>query len=294
MVCRLIRPLLLSTAVLFSTVAQAETTLFEVSKGDQRILLGGTIHLLHPDDFPLPEAFDAAYREADSLYLETDLAAIQTPKFGQQMMQAMMYPPGKTLNTELSPEVWQALEHYSQKHQFPVQQFMGFDPAFVGMVMTLMLAQQSGIQDGVDAHFFSKAQRDGLPLGELETAEQVLAYMKALTGHDGDAIIEATLHDLERFDELMDDMVDAWRAGDLDKLDREMGQPMREQAPEMYQTLLIERNNDWLPVLKSLFEREGTELVLVGSLHLAGQDGLLSELEQQGYTVEPYTPNPNE
>ncbi|UZJ43666.1 TraB/GumN family protein [Marinimicrobium sp. C6131] len=291
---RLIHTLLLSAALVAVSVARADTTLYTVSKGDQSFFLGGTIHLLHPDDFPLPEEFDAAYAEADALYLETDLGVMQDPAFGQKMMQVMMYPPGKTLNTELSPEVWKALQEYSQAHQFPVQQFMGFDPAFVSMIMTVMLAQQNGIQQGVDAYFYQKAQRDGLPLGELETAEQVLDYMKVMAGHDGDAIIQATLTDLKRFDELMTEMVDAWRTGDLETLDREMGQPMREQAPGMYRTLLTERNHDWLPVLESLFEQAGTELVLVGSLHLAGDDGLLNTLEQKGYEVTPYALSANQ
>jgi len=291
MIIRSLSAILCSAALLLAATAQADTTLFDVRKDDQRILLGGTIHLLHPDDFPLPEEFDAAYAAADALYLETDLGVMQDPAFGQKMMQAMMYPPGKTLSSELSPEVWKELQAYSQANQFPVQQFMGFDPAFVSMVMTVMLAQQNGIQEGVDAYFYQRAQRDGLPVGELETAEQVLDYMKVMTGHDGDAIIQATLTDLRRFDQLMADMVAAWRTGNLDVLDQEMAKPMREQAPEMYQTLLIERNQDWLPVLESLFEQEGTELVLVGSLHLAGDDGLLRALEQKGYAVAPYAPN---
>ncbi|WP_024461695.1 TraB/GumN family protein [Marinimicrobium sp. LS-A18] len=287
---RLIYALLLSSTLMAASVVQADTTLYTVSKGEQRIFLGGTIHLLHPDDFPLPAEFDAAYAQADALYLETDLGVMQDPTFGQKMMQVMMYPPGKTLSSELSPEVWKELQAYSQANQFPVQQFMGFDPAFVSMVMTVMLAQQNGIQEGVDAYFYQKAQRDGLPMGELETAEQVLDYMQVMTGHDGDAIIQATLTDLKRFDQLMTEMVNAWRTGDLETLDREMAQPMREQAPGMYRTLMTERNNDWLPVLESLFEQEGTELVLVGSLHLAGDDGLLSALEQKGYAVAPYAP----
>lgn len=287
-----LRTLVLLLSSVLALSVSADTSLFTVSKGDQRILLGGTIHLLHPDDYPLPAEFDAAYDEADALYLETDLAVLQTPAFGQQMMQVMMYPPGKTLQTELSDEVWQDLQAYAQEHRFPVRQFVGFDPAFVSMMMTVMLAQQKGIQEGVDAHFFQKAQRDGLPTGELESTEDVLEYMGVLTGLDGNAIIQATLTELERFDELMADMVDAWRAGELEKLEREMAQPMRDQAPQMYETLMVKRNQDWLPVLESLFDREGTELVLVGSLHLAGTDSLLAALEKRGYDVTPYQVTP--
>lgn len=269
--------------------ASATTSLFEITKDDRRILLGGTIHLLHPDEFPLPQAFYAAYDEADALYLEADLAAIEDPAFTQQLMQIMLYPPGQTLDSELSPEVWQALTEYSKAHQFPVQQFVGFDPAFVSMVMTVMAAQQNGIEEGVDTYFMSKAAEDGLPMGYLETPKQVLDYMRTLAGQDGDEIIEATLNDLERFDEMMTSMVSAWKQGDMKTLDRDLGGPMREQAPDMYQTILIDRNQAWMPIIEGLFDDDSVELVLVGALHLAGDDSLLSALKQKGYSVEPYT-----
>lgn len=282
------RLLLVFTTLLFAAPALAKTTLFEVSDGESRILLGGTIHLLHPSEYPLPEAFDAAYEEADSLYLEADLAAMESPAFGQQLMQAMAYPAGKTLQSELSPEVWEQVKAYSEANQFPIQQFLGFDPAFVSLIMTVMKAQSEGITDGVDEHYYQKAKEEGKTTGQLESNEDVLAYMKAVTGVEGDAVMEATLLDLERFDELMETMVSAWKRGDLEALDRDMGQPMREEAPEFYQILMVDRNAKWFPKITELFEQEGTELVLVGSLHLAGKDSLLDMLEREGYKIRPY------
>lgn len=283
------RSTLAALALLFTLPAHASTTLFEVSKDGNRVLLGGTIHLLHPSEFPLPAEFDAAYEEADALYLEADMAQLQDPAFNRQMMQLMLYPPGKSLNTELSAEVWESLARYSEENQFPIQQFLGFDPAFVSMVMTVMTAQQKGITTGVDAHYFNKAKADDKPTGQLESIQEVLGYMETLTGHDGDEIIKATLRDLRRFDQMMETTVAAWKAGDMDTLYRDLGKPMKEEAPEMYQTLMVERNKDWMPVIQGLFEDEAVELVLVGSLHLAGEDSLLKHLEKRGYRVRPYT-----
>ncbi|WP_347329954.1 TraB/GumN family protein [Marinimicrobium locisalis] len=281
---------LAALALLFTFSANAATTLFEVSKGEQRILLGGTIHLLHPSEFSdLPAEFDAAYEEADELYLEADMTKLQDPAFGQKMMQMMLYPPGKTLSSELSPEVWEALSTYSEKNEFPIQQYMGFDPALVSLMMTVAIAQKKGIQEGLDAHYFTKAKADNKPTGELESPEDVLGYMEAMTGHDGDKLIRATLRDLRKFDEMMETIVAAWKGGDMKALYRDLGKPMKAEAPEMYQTLMVERNEDWLPVIKGLFEDEDLELVLVGSLHLAGEHSLLKQLEEAGYQVEPYT-----
>lgn len=282
------QPLALALSLLLATPALADTTLFEVTKGDQRLLVGGTIHLLHPDEYPLPEAFDRAYDEADALYLEADLEALNNPAFGQRLAQTMLYPQGTFLYDELSPEVWEQLKQYSEDNFFPLNQFAGFDPAFVSIVMTVMAAQQKGITSGVDEHFFQRAKTDGKPMGALESEEQIFEYMGAMTGLDGDAIIEATLHDLERFDELMDSTVEAWKTGNLERIDRDLGAPMREEAPELYQTLLVERNQLWMETIEPLLDNGQTELILVGSLHLVGEQNLLNLLEAQGYEVEHY------
>lgn len=284
--------LLLALAMLcLAHSLQAQTTtLFEVSDGQSRVLLGGTIHLLHPSDFPLPRAFDTAYEEADKLYLETDLAIVESPGFGQQMAQAMLYPAGKNLKTELSPQVWQEVEHYAEANRFPIQQFLGFDPVFVSILMTVMKAQSLGIQEGVDQHYYQKARIDGLPLGELESSEEVLAYMQGMTDLDPDAVMQATLEELKDFDKLMGETVEAWREGDLEALDRDLGEPMRRESPELYQKLLVDRNAQWLPKIERMFQQPGTELVLVGSLHLAGKHSLLDMMKQQGYRIQPYRP----
>lgn len=284
----LTRTVLLLFTLALAAPTLAQTTLFEISKGDHRILVGGTIHLLHPDEYPLPEAFDRAYEEADALYLEADMALLEDPAFGMQLAQAMLYPQGTVLYEELSTETWERLERYAQDNQFPLHQFVGYDPAFVSMVMTVMEAQHRGITDGVDEHFYRRAQADELPTGALETGEQILSYMKALTGLDGDDVMDATLRDLERFEELMDGTVEAWKEGDMERLYRDLGQPMLEEAPELYQTLLVERNILWLDVIEPMFENDRTELVLVGSLHLTGQSNLLELLEDRGYQVTRY------
>lgn len=68
--------LLLLAALLLSLTAFSDTTPHHVSNGDRAFLLVGTIHLLHPDEYPLAAAFEQAYQSADALCLEADLALL--------------------------------------------------------------------------------------------------------------------------------------------------------------------------------------------------------------------------
>ena len=49
---------------------------------------------------------------------------------------------------------------------------------------------------------------------------------------------------------------------------------------------MVERNNAWMPQIEALLTTEEVEFVLVGALHLVGDDGLLAQLSAKGYRVE--------
>ena len=61
--------------------------------------------------------------------------------------------------------------------------------------------------------------------------------------------------------------------------------PLLKDFPDIYQSLLVDRNNNWLPQIEAMFDSKDTEFVLVGALHLVGKDGLLQRLEAAGYKV---------
>src|SRR5690625_6428374 len=112
-------------------------------------------------------------------------------------------------------------------------------------------------------------------------------FMKKKAGYE---IIQSTLRDIRNMEELMGVTVAAWRKGDLAALDKHLGEPMRTGSPAIYQTLLVDRNKQWLPKIQALFNQEGTSLILVGSLHLTGEGNLLDLLREQGYKVSYYQP----
>jgi len=85
----------------------------------------------------------------------------------------------------------------------------------------------------------------------------------------------------------MQDLKMAWREGDLDGIEsNEAVVSLREQFPEVYQTLLLDRNRDWMKQLNTLFDDDAIEFVLVGAMHLVGDDGLIHQLKNSGFAIE--------
>jgi len=89
--------------------------------------------------------------------------------------------------------------------------------------------------------------------------------------------------DVPKMHDDLERLIAAWRTGDLDALEREFNKE-RSQAPALYDQLLGQRNRKWLPKIEALLQSDRNYLVLVGTLHFVGRDGLLELLGRAGHT----------
>ena len=79
-------------------------------------------------------------------------------------------------------------------------------------------------------------------------------------------------------------MADAWRNGELESLSAELLDDF-EQFPGLYETLVTERNQAWVPTLERMLADGGRGLVVVGALHLVGRDSVIELLRARGHDV---------
>jgi uncharacterized protein len=75
----------------------------------------------------------------------------------------------------------------------------------------------------------------------------------------------------------------AWRSGNLDLLEKLYLDDLK-RYPDIYQTLIVDRNKQWLKQLHGKNSKDSI-FILVGALHLTGDQGLLHQLKQQGYQI---------
>ncbi|RME67153.1 MAG: TraB/GumN family protein [Verrucomicrobia bacterium] len=267
----------------------AATSLWRVSSGETSLYLGGTFHLLRASDFPLPEAFDAAYADSTTVVFETDLGAMQSPQVQQRMLAQCALGGGETLRALLSPEVYAKLEAHCQKAGLALAAMEGFKPALVVITLAVVELQKVGIaEEGVDMHYYNRAQADGKAVRGLETPQEQIDFICSMGEGDEDAFVLHAIRDLEESVQHLPELITAWRRGDLETLEREFVSEMKRDFPRLYRSLLVERNRAWLPKIEALLETAETELVLVGGAHLPGEDGLLAQLQARGYRVEQF------
>ena len=93
--------------ILCASQSFAETFLWRISKDANALFIGGTIHVLRKSDYPLPAAFDDAFKKSTKVIFETNVAESEDPAFALQMMQRLMYAEGRNLKDDLSSDVYQ-------------------------------------------------------------------------------------------------------------------------------------------------------------------------------------------
>ena len=101
-----------------------------------------------------------------------------------------------------------------------------------------------------------------------------------------DEFITYTINDINSTRENYETMVDSWKKGDVKKLYALIVDELKTNTPEIYKNIIIDRNNNWLPVIEKYFDNQKTEFVLVGMAHVVGPDGLIEQLRKKGYKVE--------
>jgi uncharacterized protein YbaP (TraB family) len=267
--------------------ASADSSVWRVSAGASTLYLGGTVHLLRPSDYPLPEEFETAYEAADELVFETDLGSMGDLATQAQMLAELTYNDERTLQSVLNEQAYSALEEYTASVGLPISMMQKFKPGMVISTLQVMQFQRMGFTpEGVDAHFNGRALGDGKALAALETVQEQIGFLAAMGEGNESEFILLSLSDLEESDAMMEDMISAWREGNTRQLSDMFVDDMREQAPEIYESLLRSRNLAWMPQIESMLADANTEFVLVGAAHLVGEDGLLAMLAAAGYEVE--------
>ena len=77
--------------LLFAITSQAlaQSSVWLATKGNNKVYLGGTIHMLRSSDYPLPSEYETAYNAADNLYFEIDIDQMNDPAGQLGMLQRL-------------------------------------------------------------------------------------------------------------------------------------------------------------------------------------------------------------
>jgi uncharacterized protein len=248
--------------------------------------LVGSLHMLTSDFYPLPTTMSEAFAGADVLMEEIDLDEASDPAFAVKTLAKAMYPAGTTLSSQLSPETLKLLPATLAKNGLTLEALQSFKPWMVAMTLQTLALQRIGFDPalGIDKHFDDAADKAGKPLIGLETAAEQIDFLDGLSPKTQDQMLRESVEETETELTEIKTIANAWRAGDAAAIEKLVLSSVK-SAPEVYQSLLVDRNRRWVPKIEACVQTKRC-FIVVGAAHLVGPDGLVTLLRQRGYKVE--------
>jgi hypothetical protein len=272
---------------LCTAAAQADPAAWRVTgDGDGELWLLGSVHYLREQDYPLPGIVDELYRRADVLVMELDLDDLDPVQSQAKFLAAAMLPAGRELPDVLPMDVYALAAERAGAIGIDLALLERFEPWLVAVTMLDLGMGRLGYraERGLEQYLLRKAEQDGKEILGLETLDAQIAVFDGLSAAEQQALLEQTLEELDAAETAMAQMISAWRAGRLDGLADTLMQEFA-SFPRLYDALVVDRNTNWLDSLAAFLEDPRPHLVVVGALHLVGEDNVIELLTARGFDV---------
>ena len=251
-----------------------------------RVYLLGSIHFLREQDHPLPRVIGDVYEDAETLYMELDMDDLD-PLFMQSTINRLgMLEEGTSLREVMGEELYTEAAAKAAELEIPLEMLERTEPWFAAITVEQLMLARIGFNPayGVEMHLLKKASSDGKEILGLETVEQQLGYLDGLSLGAQRELLMQTLAESAVIREIMDDLILAWRSGDIDYLEQTLLDEVS-GYPELYDAVVADRNRLWVNTIDELLDDGEDYLVIVGALHLVGEDGVPRLLEQRGVRI---------
>ncbi|HVJ29499.1 MAG TPA: TraB/GumN family protein [Gammaproteobacteria bacterium] len=277
----------LLAAILPAGLAAADPAAWRVTGRDGgEVTLLGSMHVLRPSDYPLPPMVDALIDGADSIVMEIDLDDVDAAQ-QQLIVQKAMLPQGKVLADVVDADVYRLITQHMGELGVDMKALEHFEPWFLSITVLDLGMRKLGFQPdrGVEQYVLGRARTAGKDIIGLETLEFQIGLFDALPPEQQQAMLEQTLAELDEGVAVLAEMVTAWRAGELESLSSELLEDFGD-FPGLYENLVTNRNNSWVPTLERMLNDGHHHLVVVGALHLVGPDNVIDLLKERGHAIE--------
>lgn len=249
--------------------------------------LMGSIHVLTPDYYPLSSEIEMAFAQSKVLIEEVNIDDTSNPSTMLAVMSKAMLPGGRTLDQVIAPDLYAKVVVRAEKAGVPSVAIQRMKPWMAALALSTPSLAAAGFDSslGLDKHFFERAKKGGLERRALETVEFQIDRLDEMSSADQEVMLRSTIDDLDTQLANVKTMADAWSRGETKTLETLLLAATAE-SPQLYQRMLVERNQSWVPFVEACLKEKTACFVVVGAAHLVGPDSLVALLQKKGYTVE--------
>ncbi|MEO6547738.1 MAG: TraB/GumN family protein [Ferruginibacter sp.] len=253
--------------------------------------LFGTYHLVNNDYLNELPAVETSFEKARGLIVEIEVDSATVQK-----TQTMGLMHDKTLTSLLDKDFRDSLDkELQQTIGASLMQVNQLKPMNVLLTLSIVqliknnkekLNKYGGLP--LDSWFVKEGKQTNKTISPLETVEEQMTILFSRTTDEEQVVqLKQYMNHKQEMTRLGDDLLLSWFNHDINKLYRIYEKTLQLSGESDY--LVKERNDKWMKKLPGLLARE-PQFIAVGALHLAGPSGLISQLQQLGYTVTALKP----
>ena len=298
------------TALFFIAIVTANAQfIFRISGSglEKPSFMFGSMHVLSGDLLDSIPAFLEAENQCQQLYAEIDVTDSQQKQaIQEQGQQLLMLPDGKTIADVLGEERMKMLQERMKESchinlaDSASEAYLHLQPCFFTFSINLIiqieaLQKYPGLRNGnmMDGACIARAKARGWKVGNLDRLQksEEQAKNKETLSQSIDEQVDTLMALLNNFDERKQKLLkesegaltmgDYWTSGDYTGFERFI-QPETDAYPAVYG----ERNKKWLPIIIEAMKEMPT-LFVFGAGHLTGPQGVVNQLREAGFVVEP-------
>ena len=277
--------------------------LWQVEKNGHRSYIIGTLHLPVPQLAALSTQVGELMLDTDQLLLELTLDAEKTFQAALASDPSLfLITEGPSLIDRLGEEAWTEVAALLKSRGIPSFTAARYQPWFLGLTLAIPPCVTESIQRGelgLDRQLEQTARDNDLPTDSLDTIEALIALFSSEpldtqieqmkeaieAGVFGESSSPATIINFYFKEEVqLIWTYEEWKALKTAEENGEKAEAIANQLRQLEQGLVVDRNLSWMETLGDVLAK-GPTTVAVGALHLPGDQGLLAQLQAQGFRI---------
>jgi hypothetical protein len=239
--------------------------------------------------YPMPQIVMDAFGAANVVVVEADLWNSTDKERGALKSKGRYIDSRDSLEGHVKPVTWVKVSEIAKKLGSNKEVLSQYKPWWVAMMLTDESLRQGGFTPelSLEQTFIREAQGKK-PIMELERLEDQAKSYEEFSGLEQEQMLLLTLQDLGRAPDVYKDLVDAWKHGDVEAMDRMTRQSYDfrdEVSSKLFKVFYEDRSERMVNALKEMAADGRTYFVVVGAGLLGGDTGILKLLEQKGFKI---------
>jgi uncharacterized protein YbaP (TraB family) len=240
----------------------SNASVWEVGKNGNTLYLGGSVHLLRVEDYPMPAAFDYAFDNSAILVVEADVDRVSDTEIAQYQDAKSVLPEGQTLRMVLDDAVYKRLET-ALGGPGAISEISQYKPSIVINAIQQAYLQLRGFtENGADLYYLTKSKKEEKPVEFLEDIKLQIDLLGGMADGYENEYVSASLDELPQYVYGVIAFVSEWKTGVAAIIEASL-RAQETEWPVIYQAMTYDRNMAWIQKIEQYLTTEQVECVIV-------------------------------